>query len=192
LSLNKREHDIWYPILINRDREICQVCHKTPRATKPEYFVRRLIIHEKEYKRPIEAELLCLLCDRCNQLIHPQKQERFKREMPPELAVNREKEPRARQYIVNRILMDGSTNIRKLIASTAEKVGCSTKAADSYLDKLVSDEGILTDIMGDIFLKGYEPEIKFDIMANVWVTTRPAKEIPPEIIKEIQAKMLVR
>jgi hypothetical protein len=192
LSLNKREHDIWYPILVNNFNEVCSMCGRSPKSKVPEHFVLRLLIHEKEYKRPLKLENLSLACDSCNQLIHPEKQEKFKREMSPELAINRVKEPRAREYMVNRILLDGSCNIRKLLSSCAEKVGCSIKTADSYLDKLTSDEGRLVEVLGDIYLNGYQPIMKFDIMANIWVTEKEAKPIPPEIVKEIQRQLLVR
>lgn len=192
MSLNKREHDIWYPILVNNYQEKCSMCGRSPKAKKPEDFVVRLLIHEKEYKRPLRLEYLALCCDSCNQLIHPEQPEKFKREMLPELAINRIKEPRAREYMVNRVILDGSCNIRKLLASCAEKVGCSIKAADSYLDKLTSDEGILIEILGDIYLKGYEPKMKYDIITNIWITESPAKPIPPEVVKEIQTNLKVR
>lgn len=191
MSLNKKEHDYWYAFLVKRDGEICQMCHKMPNATKREFFVPRLLIHEKRYHRPLQEEDLSLLCDSCNQYIHPPKEEKFKREMSPELAINRAKEPRARQYLINRVLIDGHESYNTLVNSCAEKVGVSIKAVDTYMDKLTSDEGPLINTFDEIYVRGYEPKFKFDLLSNLWVTVQEAKPIPPEIIKEIQASYQV-
>jgi len=193
MSLNKREHDLWYQFLVIKKTEVCENCKRTPKA-KPgsPHYVPRLLIHEKQYKRPIQLDLICFLCDSCNQLVHPTKPERFRREAPPELKVNRIKEPIAREYMINRILLDGKEDMNTLLASTAEKAGCSIKTCESYLDKLTSDEGMLIEILGTIYLRGYEPKLKFDIMSTRWIEDEPAKQIPNELIKSIQENLHIR
>lgn len=191
-NLNKREHDIWYPLMIHEYGCWCYMCQKSPLAKTPDLFCPRLLIHEIKYERPLKLENMRPLCDVCNQQIHPERPEKFKREMTPELAINRAKEGPARQYIINRILLDGSESYNKIVNAAAEKVGVSTKTIETYMDKLTSDEGRLIEQFGTVYMRGYEPEMKFDLVSNNWVEVNPAKSIPPEIVKEIQEQLLVK
>ena len=111
--------------------------------------------------------------------------------MKPELKINRANEPRARQYCINRILLDGECDYNRLVNACSEKVGASTKAVESYLDKMTSDEGKLKEMFGTVYLRGYEPIMKFDLMSNTWITEVPAKVIPPEIVQAIQDELQI-
>lgn len=190
--LNKREHDIFFPQMIVKYGNFCHLCQRTPLSTNPNLYCNRLIIHETKYERPLKLENMRPLCDSCNQLIHPPKEEELDRkQMKPELKINRKNEPRARQYIINRILVDGSCDYNKLIAAAAEKIGGSTKAVETYMDKMCSDEGKLIETLGTVYLRGYEPKLKYDIMTNTFITEVPEKVIPPEIVRQIQDELQV-
>ena len=190
--LNKREHDIFFPGMIIRYGNFCYLCQRTPLAKDPRMYCSRLLIHEVEYVRPLSLDNMRPLCDKCNQEIHPPKPEELNEdEMKPELKINRIKEPKARQYCINRILLDGSCDLNKLVNSCAEKIGSSTKAVESYMDKMTSDEGKLKEEFGTVYLRGYEPKMKFDIMTASWITERPALPIPPEIVRQIQDELQV-
>jgi len=155
-------------------------------------YCKRLLIHEIKYERPLNIDNMRPLCDSCNQEIHPPKPEELNEKlMKPELKINRANEPRARQYIINRILLDGECDYNKLVAAAAEKVGASTKAVETYMDKLTSDEGKLKEMFGTVYLRGYEPQIKFDLMTNTWITEVPARVIPPEIVQSIQDELQI-
>ena len=190
--LNKREHDLFFPQMIVKYGNWCHLCQKTPLATNKALYCNRLLIHEIKYERPLKLENMRPLCDSCNQEIHPpQPEELNEKQMKPELKINRANEPKARQYAINRILLDGDCDYNKLVAATAEKVGASTKAVESYLDKMTSDEGKLKEMFGTVYLRGYEPQMKFDLMTNTWVTEVPAKVIPPEVVQAIQDELQV-
>jgi len=191
-NMNGKEIKLWTPLVLNEHGIFCCLCQRTPKAKTPELFVPRLLIHEIKYERPLKLENMRPICDSCNQKIHPEKQEKFnKKDMKPELAINRAKEGPFRSYVVNRILLDTSEDYNKLVNAACEKVGCSTKAGDTYMDKLCSDEGRLLEMFGTVYMRGYEPEMKFEIMSNSWVTVTPAKSIPESVVKAIQQEIAI-
>ena len=191
-QLNKREHDMFFPQMIVKYGNFCYLCQRTPLSQNKSMYCKRLLIHEIKYERPLKLENMRPLCDSCNQEIHPPKPEELdEKQMKPELKINRVKEPIARQYIINRILLDGECDYNKIVAAAAEKAQCSTKAIETYMDKLCSDEGKLIETFGTIYLRGYEPKMKFDLMTNTWITEVPAKVIPPEIVQSIQDELQV-
>ena len=180
MGLNKKEHDLYYPYLVNQDGELCLRCGKTPTVDYTnESFCKRLVIHETKYERPLNIINMCLLCDSCNQKFHPDKPERFTRDLTPEMQVSRAKEPSCREYMINRVTYDGGVEQRQLIASCAEKYHVSLKAVNGYLEKLTSDEGILKDVFNGtdtiIFLKSKAPEFKFDILSGAWLEVAPQR-----------------
>ena len=183
---------MFFPQMIIKYGNYCYLCQKTPLATNPDMYCNRLLIHEIEYKRPLNIENMRPLCDSCNQEIHPAKEEKLdEKQMKPELKINRKNEPKARQYMINRILLDGECPMDRLVNACSEKVGASIKAVESYLLKLTSDEGKLIETFGIVYLKGYEPKMKYDLMTNTWITEVPAKIIPPEIVQSIQDEMQI-
>ncbi len=190
--LNKREHDLFFPQMIVKYGNFCYLCQRTPLATNKSMYCSRLLIHEIKYERPLKLDNMRPLCDSCNQEIHPPKPEELdEKQMKPELKINRANEPRARQYCINRILLDGECDYNRLVNACSEKVGASTKAVESYLDKMTSDEGKLKEMFGTVYLRGYEPVMKFDLMSNTWITEVPAKVIPPEIVQAIQDELQI-
>ena len=190
--LNKREHDMFFPQMIVKYGNFCYLCQKTPLAKDKTMYCKRLLIHEIKYERPLKLEFMRPLCDSCNQEIHPPKEEKLdEKQMKPELKINRKNEPRARQYMINRILLDGECDKNRLVNACSEKVGASIKAVESYLDKLTSDEGKLVENFGTVYLKGYEPKMKYDLMTNTWITEVPAKIIPSEIVQSIQDELQI-
>jgi hypothetical protein len=191
-NLNKREHDYFFPLMIVKYGNFCYLCQKTPLSQDRKYYCKRLLIHEIKYERPLKLENMRPMCDSCNQEIHPPKPEVLdEKQMKPELKINREKEPKVRQYIINRILLDGECDYNKLVAAAAEKISVSTKTVETYMDKLTSDEGKLIETFGTVYLRGYEPKMKYDLMTNTWITEIPPKTIPSEIVKEIQDQLEV-
>ena len=191
-QLNKREHDMFFPQMIVKYGNYCYLCQRTPLSQSKSMYCKRLLIHEIKYERPLKLENMRPLCDSCNQEIHPPNEEKLdERLMKPELKINRANEPRARQYIINRILLDGSCDYNKLVNACSEKVGASTKAVESYMDKMTSDEGKLIETFGTVYLRGYEPKMKYDLMTNTWITEVPAKIIPPEIVQSIQDELQI-
>jgi len=174
-GLNKREHDYYYPKLTEEYGEVCLRCGNTPLAASNDAnYCHRLLIHETKYLRPLDINFMCLLCDSCNQRMHPPKPIKTKRDKTPEMERADEKEPLAREYILHRIKFDGSADRRDLIASAAEKAKCSEKAVHSYLNKLTSTEGPLIEQLDIIYEKGKQPELKYDIELGQFI------EVPKE------------
>ena len=58
-----------------------------------------------------------------------------------EITINREKEPKFREYVEFRVREEKEVTQQDLINGGAELLGCSQKTTRRYLDKLTSSEG---------------------------------------------------
>ena len=93
------------------------------------------------------------LCYSCNYIKNPRLKERKKEPLDvcggvcdsldreTEITINREKEPKFREYVEFRVREEKEVTQQDLINGGAELLGCSQKTTRRYLDKLTSSEG---------------------------------------------------
>lgn len=157
-NLSKRERDWFYPQLIARDGEFCQLCHKT----KSE--VSLLEIHETKYERPLKLENMRILCHGCNHLLSLRKERIESVNATPEHKKNMEKEPLFRNWILG-LLQEHNFHyeLDEIIDSGAYTIGVSVETIKRYLRPLCSSDGPFTKPIAwadgtlHIFMKGKEP-----------------------------------
>ena len=156
-NLSKKERDKYYPLLVQRDGEICQLCRKT--ITE----VGILAIHEVAYDRPLKLHNMRLFCLSCNQKIRRATGE-VQRDATPEYKKNMVKEPLFKKYVTEKIMENNfHYSYDDLIDGGAYICDISTETAKRYLRKMMSPEGALTKPMasqnGELhcYMKGKEP-----------------------------------
>lgn len=143
----------FYEQLCQRDGEYCRCCGIMAHE-------RQLVVDHKDNNNGNNSlSNLQLLCRTCNYLKNPRNQpidmcERSRSETS--LRVNRSREPAFRKYIYEQIIRHGSWPWKRLMISGAEKTRVSTITAKRYLDKMVSNEGTLEILSGNIKLKERE------------------------------------
>ncbi len=93
------------------------------------------------------------LCYSCNEIKNPRCKERKEKPLDvcggvcdsldreTEITINREKEPKFREYVEFRVREEKEVPQQDLINGGAELLGCSQKTTRRYLDKLTSSEG---------------------------------------------------
>ncbi|MDA1347223.1 MAG: hypothetical protein O3C48_08420 [Crenarchaeota archaeon] len=93
------------------------------------------------------------LCYSCNYIKNPRLSERepldmcggvsecYSLDRETEITINREKEPKIREYVELRVLEEEQVPQQDLINSSAEMFSCSQKTTRRYLEKLTSSEG---------------------------------------------------
>ena len=128
-----------------RDGAYCRGCQ----ALESE---RELIIHHKDNNNSNNSySNQILLCRKCNYMVHPRLSERKPLDVcggvcdsldrETEITINREKEPKFREYVEFRVREEKEVTQQDLINGGAEYCGCSPKTTRRYLDKLTSSEG---------------------------------------------------
>ena len=143
-NMNGRKRKKVYSYLKNTFGAFCRGC----RALESE---RELVIDHKDNNNsnnnPSNWQLLCRSC---NYIKNPRLVERpldvcggrcdsFDRET--EITINREKEPKFREYVELRITEEEQVPQQDLINGGAEMFECSQKTTRRYLEKLTSSEG---------------------------------------------------
>ena len=142
---NGRDRKRDYENIKKRDGAYCRGCQ----ALETE---RELIIHHKDNNNSNNSySNLILLCRKCNYMVHPRLSERKPLDVcggvcdsldrETEITINREKEPKFREYVEFRVREEKEVTQQDLINGGAELLGCSQKTTRRYLDKLTSSEG---------------------------------------------------
>ena len=143
---NGRDRKRDYENIKKRDGAYCRGCQVLETE-------RELIIHHKDnnnsnnnYSNQI------LLCRKCNYLVHPRLSERKPLDVcgggcdsldrETEITINREKEPKFREYVEFRVGEEKQVPQQDLINGGAEYCGCSIKTTARWLAKMTSTEGI--------------------------------------------------
>lgn len=156
-NLSKKERDLYYPLLVLRDGEFCQLCRKT----KDEVDI--LEIHEVKYERPLNSSNMKLLCHGCNHKFPREIAEMTSREATPEHKVKILKEFEFRKWVWQTCKENNNHySYDELINSGAYIFNLSTETTKRYLKPLMSLEGILSKPMMwqydlHVFIKGHEP-----------------------------------
>ncbi len=156
-NLSKKERDRFYPLLVHRDGEICQLCRKTIEESG------MLVIHEIKYERPLSNDNMKLLCLSCNRKL-TSKALNIQRDGSPEYKKNIEKEPLFRKFVTEKLLENNfHYSYDELIDSGAYRCDISTETAKRYMRPLMSEDGPLSKPMGaqngelHVWIKGHEP-----------------------------------
>ena len=142
---NGRDRKRDYENIKKRDGAYCRGCQ----ALETE---RELIIHHKDNNNSNNSySNLILLCRKCNYMVHPRLSEREPLDVcggvrdsldrETEITINREKEPKFREYVEFRVGEEKEVPQQDLINGGAEYCDCSQKTTRRYLDKLTSSEG---------------------------------------------------
>ncbi|MFA6109801.1 MAG: HNH endonuclease signature motif containing protein [Candidatus Latescibacterota bacterium] len=152
-NLRKKKYDL----LVHRDGERCQICGRVP----PEVYLE--VDHKDGDETNDADENLWLLCRSDHRKKHPRGKNKkgehivtkrvvsvdnYKEivdqsRMSPEMYQNKKAEPAFRHWLYNKMKENGVLSVAQIIASGAEKAGCSTYAVrTNYLVKCISDEGL--------------------------------------------------
>jgi len=150
--LNSRQRKRIYRILVERDSEKCNLCGKTPRLHQVKLVVDRIDNNDPEYT----GEKTQLLCKSCNRKKDPRKKTKrtldvcvgvctkkiTENEHPTEIEINRDKEPKFREYVKKRVEKEpDDPSYEDVKYGGAELLKFSARAAGTYLRKLCSSEG---------------------------------------------------
>ncbi len=157
--LNKKEIDIFYPILTQRDNEFCFSCGKSPQ----ELGVDKLEIHETRYERPLKSFNMKLYCHGCNHTIPKEIVETMVRDATPEHRVKLLKEFQFRKWALHECRENNNHySYEELIDSGAYLFDLSTETVKRYMRPLMSKMGVFSKPMMwendlHVFIKGHEP-----------------------------------
>ena len=143
-NMNSRQRLKAYSYLKTRFGAYCRGCQ----ALESE---RELVIdHRDNNNFNNHSNNWQLLCRSCNYIKNPRLVERpldvcgggcDSLDRETEITINREKEPKFREYVEFRVREEKEVTQQDLINGGAEYCGCSPKTTRRYLDKLISIEG---------------------------------------------------
>lgn len=153
--MNKREIDIFYPRLVQRDGEFCSFCQKTPF----ELGVDKLKIHEIKYERPLKLANMRLFCHACNCKSEFSKENIGERPETPEYKVSRQIKPLFLEWLAGE-MQKGNWHITytEAIAGGALYTGRSITTIKNWLYPLLYAKNSPYSLWGDdIYLRGHEP-----------------------------------
>jgi len=135
-----------YRIISMRDGEYCSVCKITS------IDAQLVIDHIDNNNSNNDLDNLQLLCRRHNYLKNPRPLDDCvsdsNQEDESEINVNRSKEPLFRSFIYGELNEKGKVPLKDIINSGAEHVGISPVTAKRYLDKMLSERGLLRKTPG--------------------------------------------
>lgn len=141
-NMNKRLHDILYPILEKRQGKICIMCNKE----KPKEL---FIDHIDNNNSNNDITNLQLLCRSCNtKKNHPRIIEPTLRNASPEFLAGKKNYRKAKKYVTG-LLLDpnehGALLLDVLIDDVANYVDCSQTQVKNYIKKMCSKRhGLMT------------------------------------------------
>lgn len=143
-NMNSRQRHKAYSYLKKRFGAYCRGCQ----ALESE---RELVIdHRDNNNFNNHSNNWQLLCRSCNYIKNPRLAERpldvcggrcDSLDRETEITINREKEPKFREYVELRITEEEQVPQQDLINGGAEILNCSQKTTRRYLEKLTSSEG---------------------------------------------------
>lgn len=133
-----------YQEISKRDGEYCRCCGKLP------YESQLVIDHRDNDSSNNSLNNLQLLCRACNYIKNPRKRPddlcvnyKSNREHESCLSINKEKEPKFKEFIYKIIPQGCSIALKAIINSGAEEIGASPVTVKRYLDKMTSRSGKL-------------------------------------------------
>lgn len=144
-NMNSRMRRKVYAYLKKKFGAYCQGCH----ALETE---KKLVIDHKDNNNSNNnPDNWQFLCRSCNYIKNPRLREREPLDVcggecdlfskPTEISINREKEPKFREYVIQQVARNGPMIRRELVNTASERIGISQKTATHYLDKMCSYEG---------------------------------------------------
>ena len=145
-NMNSRMREMVYGYLKMKYGAKCNICKKL------ESEVALVVDHVDNNNNNNSSDNFQLLCRACNYKKNPRLAERqpldsvgvcttFQPDVPTEIKINREKEPKFREYIEQIINKYGEWEKSDLIYSGAERMEISPKTATKYLKKMCSSGG---------------------------------------------------
>ena len=163
-SLNKRERDHYYPLLVARDGEYCNHCQKTLSDLQDTYHnsASLLEIHEIYYSRPLKLKNMRLFCHGCNHLeIFNKKNIDSMRSETPEYATRRKQRPKFIQWLTGELeLGHGKISYDEAIGGGALYADVSTQTIKNWIYPLIhAREGTLTIFGEYLCIRGNEPNM---------------------------------
>jgi len=138
-NMNKREHDIVFPLLVEKFGKKCRKCNKKFRIANPK---KLLVDHIDNNNNNKDFGNLQLLCRSCNtKKNHPRTTEPTTRNAPPEFTAGKKNYKKAVKYV--RGLMEDPENHNaleydSLTNDIAACVDCSQQSVKNYLLKMIS------------------------------------------------------
>lgn len=148
----------FYKQLVERDKEICRFCQCSSE-------IRQLIIVKKDKTKDYELENLELYCKRCSHYRQNVQSGDMcvNTDQDTSLAVNREKEPKFRRWVYERLNKSGTLYKTILINEGAERCGLSPVTTERYLMKMCSEAGLCKMIYGNVSADKNHPLFKGEI-----------------------------
>lgn len=147
-NMNKKTHDMLYPVIIENigGMEICcnPNCNATPFDLEHSGRDSKLLIDHIDNNNNNNAiNNLQLLCRSCNtKKNHPRKiEEPVNRNAPPEFMAGKKNYKKAKAYIYGRLLepeSNGVLNLEEIIDDTSNYVDCTQTQVKNYIKKMCS------------------------------------------------------
>lgn len=143
-----------YQQLVERDSEVCSFCCNGPK-------IRQLVIVRKNKSIEYKIENLALYCKRCNGFRKStQSGDISVSTEETSLSVNREKEPKFRHWVYERLNKCSGLYKKILIHEGAEKFGLSPITTERYLMKMCSKYGLCKIVFGNVSVDMDHPLFK--------------------------------
>ncbi len=156
--LNGREIDFYYPRLVKRDGEYCQLCNKTVL----DLSVEKLEIHEIKYERPLKMENMKLLCHGCNHKEYLNRENIDSltgRDAPVEYKMSRKIKPFFLEWLTGKMQTNNyHMPYKQIVKGGSYYTGMHVQTIKNWLDPLLDHPESPYITWGDeVYLKGKEP-----------------------------------
>jgi len=139
--MNKDTHDRLYPMITQRDGELCRMCGKLARETSEGFL---LIDHKDNDNSNNSIDNLQFLCRGCNFRKNPKEEatELDEREASPEMKKNEVMEKEFRRWVFGYITEHTKLLVEEAIYSGAEIIQGSPESTKRYIKKMKSGAGM--------------------------------------------------
>ena len=140
-NMNKDTHDKIYPLIVQRDGEICKMCGKLANETKEGIL---LIDHKDNNNSNNTLNNLQFLCRSCNYWKNPEEElsEWDERVASPEMKKNEVMEKEFRRWIFGVVTEQGKLLLEEAVYAGAEIIEGSPESTKRYIKKMKSSAGI--------------------------------------------------
>jgi hypothetical protein len=146
-NMNSRERNFVYPLIAQRDGEVCRCCGKLASETKEQFL---LIDHKDNNNSNNHIDNLQLLCRSCNYLKNPRRDPSEERPQTPEMKKGERMERYFRNWLFGLITENHKWLLEDIIDAGAEKTGGSTETIKRYVRKCISSEGMYEVVEGQL------------------------------------------
>jgi len=144
-NMNKQTHDKLYPIIVERDGDICHSCGRL-------HYLKPLVLdhidNDNSNNEPNNLQILCKSCNKKKDSLKKETLDMCVRKVYSKndsLTINREKEPRFRRYVYERLDFKGDVEVDEMVYGIAEEISISPETAKRYLRKMCSSSGKLEE-----------------------------------------------